>query len=224
MTPGPKARHNEETVISMVESRIMMKSVCTLARRNDFTRDMFRDYYENNHSTLAIQYFPFRRYVRNHVVESPDAGFDTISEFWSDDGETAAALMNGPVGDIMRADEQRFMDRSRIAPAGADEHILADGALTDPDGYRFAILLDWIPQEPAIEAELLDWAAGFGKSAPGVSLDLTTSWTATAFPGRAILWTPNATLPERQPSWLRSKTVKVRRFETPQDKLLKARN
>jgi len=199
----------------------MNKSVCTLARRADFSREMFRDYYENNHSTLAIQYFPFRRYVRNHVVEPPDAGFDTISEFWSDESETSAALMSGPVGDIMRADEQRFMDRSLIAPAAASEHIISDGAATDPDGCRFAILLDWDAQKPDAEAELLDWTSRFGKAAPGVSLDFTTSWTEVAFPGRAILWTPRATLPELQPSWLRLKTVKVRRFETPQDKLLK---
>ena len=206
--------------MNTVEPRLL-KSVCTLVRRADFSADMFRDYYENNHATLAIQYFPFRRYVRNHVVATPAAGFDTISEFWSEPSETTGALMDGPVGDIMRADEQRFMDRSGIAPAGADEHVLSDGALTDPDGYRFAVLLDWDPEKLGTTDELLDWAAALGKTAPGVSLDLTTSWTPTAFPGRAILWTPQATLPEPQPSWLRSKTVKVRRYETPRDKLLK---
>jgi uncharacterized protein (TIGR02118 family) len=200
----------------------MRKSVCALTRREDFKRDTFQAYYENSHAVLAIKYFPFRHYVRNHVVETPDAGFDTLSEFWSENIEAAATLMNGPVGDIMRADEERFMDRSRITPAGVQEHVLSAGASTDADACRFAALLDWDAEQPNAQAALLEWATDVARSSTGVSLDLTTSWTTNVFPGRAILWTPAVTAFSHRPSWLRLKIVKVRRFETPRDELLTA--
>lgn len=79
----------------------MMKSMCVLARRADFSREQFQAYYEDHHAPLGVQHFPFAGYVRNHLLDAPEIGFDTISEFWAEDISALGALMQGPVGEIL---------------------------------------------------------------------------------------------------------------------------
>lgn len=187
----------------------MTKSVCALSRRADLSRDAFQAYYEQSHAPLAIRHFPFTRYVRNHLLDTPNIGFDTISEFWADDIAACAALMGGPVGEIMRVDEERFMDRVKVAPAGAEEHVLAKGNATDACGGRYATLIVGGSSEA-----LLDAAQAAVGSSQGVSLDLLQSWSAMAFPADAILWSPSP-LRLRPPHGARIvATLRVRRDET----------
>lgn len=198
----------------------MMKSVCVLARRPDSSRAEFQRYYEERHAPLGIRHFPFTRYVRNHLLDAPDIGFDTISEFWAEDISASAALMQGPVGEIMRADEERFMDRSRIAPAGAEEHVLSPDPCTDDAGERFAVLIRREEgEEAAFRDAVLDWARELVARAPGVSVDFTQSWQVPSFPADAVLWTP--ALPDEAPRALGEvRMLKVRRVETPPAQLL----
>lgn len=185
----------------------MMKSICVLARREDLTREAFHDYYESRHAPLGIKHFPFDGYVRNHLLSDPDIGFDTISEFWARDIVALAGLMDGPVGDILRADERRFMDQSRVAPAGVEEHVLSTGV---GDGERYAVLLSG----DIDSARLLRWAGDIARHTPGVSLDFTTSWTENAFPADAVLWTPDAAAVRNIPEGVAASTVRVRRVAT----------
>ncbi len=194
----------------------MMKSICVLARREDLTREAFHDYYETRHAPLGIEHFPFDGYVRNHLLGDPDIGFDTISEFWARDIVALAGLMEGPVGDILRADERRFMDQSRVAPAGVEEHVLSPGVT---DGERYAILLSG----EIDSAALLQWAGSIARQVPGISLDFTTSWTDRAFPANAVLWTPDAAAVDRIPRGLDARTLRVKRVSTSAATLAAAR-
>ena len=185
-----------------------MKSICLLSRREGLSRQEFHDYYEHNHAPLAVKFFPFRRYIRNHVVGAPDLGFDTISEFWADDTAALAAMMDGPVGERLREDEQRFMDRSKIAPASAGEQVLSPGELSTE---RYALLLNGAGDDTAI----IDWARHLAAQTAGVSIDLVTSWQQPAFPARAVLWTPDISGVAELPTSLTAQTVRVRSCETP---------
>lgn len=198
------------------QHHVMMKSICTLSRRADFSREAFQHYYENTHAPLAIKHFPFTRYVRNHVVDQPDIGFDTISEFWADDVARLMELMTGPVGDILREDERRFMDQSKIAPGVSEEHVLASGLVANE---RYAVLLNWDDES----FDLSQWAKALAASQPNCSIDVVSSWQQPAFPARAVLWTLDNHRPSSLPSSVTSKFVKVRRVETDPEMLLASR-
>lgn len=193
----------------------MSKSICALVHRSDTDREAFQRYYEERHAPLGVQHFPFTRYVRNHLLDAPDTGFDTISEFWADDIAATAALMNGPVGEIMRADEERFMDRSRIAPGGAEEHVLSAGTPADADEERYAVLIRYgAADSESLRGLVLQWARDMAARTSGVSVDFVQSWQTPAFPADAVLWTPR--INADPPAELKDqRIVRVRRVETP---------
>lgn len=200
----------------------MSKSICALVHRPDSTRAAFQAYYEEHHAPLGARHFPFTRYVRNHLTDGDDVGYDTISEFWADDIAAAAALMSGPVGDILRADEEKFMDQTRIAPAGVEEHVLSPGAPTGPDGVRTAFLIaSTVPGEGWREAAL-SYGRSFATQQPGVSLDFAQSWGTTAFPANAVLWVPGKAEPGAIPEALAIRRVIAHRIETPAEQLISA--
>lgn len=200
----------------------MMKSICALVHRPGSSRAAFQAYYEDSHAPLGIRHFPFARYVRNHLVDSDDVGFDTISEFWAKDIAATAGLMNGPVGDIMRADEARFMDQSRIAPAGAQEHVLSEGAPADREGRRTAILINPAAAGEGWREAVLAWGRALATNLPGVSVDFATAWGKPAFPAAAMLWLPGAPKTGAAPAALDTRRLSVRRVETPAELLLGA--
>lgn len=193
----------------------MTKSICALVHRPDSTRAAFHAYYEDQHAPLGARHFPFTRYARNHIIGGDVPDYDTISEFWADDIAAAAALMNGPVGDIMRADEEKFMDRSRIASAGVDEHALSPGEPAMADGSRTAFLIDMKGDRDAGRDHILSWARGLASDSKGVSLDFTESWGSPPFPAAAVLWMPgHVRLGDCPPSATVRRLI-LRRVETP---------
>jgi hypothetical protein len=173
----------------------MSKNIALLPRRGDLTRAQFRDYYEAKHAPLAIGYFPFTRYVRNHLADGEELGFDTVSEFWSDDIAQLAALIQTQVGVLMREDEQRFMDRAQIRSGAAEEHLLAgtQRAAESAAGTKYAWLLrrSAAMDEPAFVAGLSAWASQVVATPASrcvrVTLDMIRPWAA-AFPCDAVLW------------------------------------
>jgi uncharacterized protein (TIGR02118 family) len=187
----------------------MTKSLCALARRPDFDRAAFHDYYERHHAPLGMRHFPFTRYVRNHLIDAPDVGFDTISEFWADDIDATAALMDGPVGDTMREDERRFMDRARIAPAGSDEEILSEGRPADASGMRTALLVRSDKLSPVYH-----WARCLADVHAGVSIDRLRPWGTPSFPADMVIWLSGWEVPQAAPD-LTVTVVHARHVQTP---------
>lgn len=200
----------------------MTKSICALAHKPGTTREDFQHYYEENHAPLAISHFPFSAYARNHVTGAQLFGWDTISEFWADDIEAAAALMAGPVGKIMAADEERFMNRPLIASAGVEEVIFSPGDPAGTDGRRTAFLVQHAAEGVDLPSTVMEWAKGFARDMPGVSVDLTTNWTAQAFPAKAVLWLPGWQAQAAIPYGLSTQTLLIRHVKTPAAQLLGA--
>ncbi|KRW57436.1 EthD domain-containing protein [Pseudomonas sp. TTU2014-080ASC] len=97
-----------------------MKYVSLISRRQDLSREAFRDYYEQRHAPLALTFFPPQLYQRNHL-NMPDAvvPFDCLSEFdYADDFDPLSVLQT-EAGPRLAEDESNFMDRSSVCSAKA---------------------------------------------------------------------------------------------------------
>jgi EthD domain len=174
----------------------MMKSIGLLPRRADFTRPQFRDYYETRHAPLALGYFPFAKYVRNHLLDDEGIGFDTISEFWNEDIAKMAGLMQTEVGEIFRDDERRFMQRERITIGGSTETLLvgAPRAVEPTPQLKHVWLLRRTSDtdRPAFATAAAAWgravAQASGTACERALLDVVSPWPGPPFPFEALLW------------------------------------
>jgi len=168
-----------------------MKTVGLMPKRPDITRARFRNHYEDRHAPLATSKFPFDKYVRNHVVASdPDTvGFDCLSEFWVDQVDEIYKLMAGPVGEIMREDELRFVDQPNIGPAVAEEiHVAGPPVIVERATVaKEILLLRAAPgiSKDAFQAEVVRWgkelAAGSG-DIQRITFDSVTPFEGRKFP------------------------------------------
>ena len=200
---------------------MMDKSICALVHKSGSDRASFQRYYEESHAPLGVQHFPFTGYARNHVLDADGAfDWDTISEFWAVDIGSLTKLLDGPAGAIMNADEVKFMDQSRMAPAGVREVILSAGAKTDEQGLRTALLMSGVRDDSVGERAMLDWAKRYARKIRGVGLDFVSSWGATAFPADVVVWLPGCPRIDSAPPAERMVRLTVRRYETPPETLL----
>lgn len=167
-----------------------LKALALMPRRPDLTREQFRRYYETRHTPLALRYFRFRKYVRNHLLTAPDIGFDCVSEFWPRRMDATFALMQTNVGERMHEDERQFTDQPRIVSGRCEEVQLAgDSRGDDETGTRkLALLLRTTLDTATLTGSLRSWAAGRAAPVRSVTLDSLVGLPHAAFPCDAILW------------------------------------
>lgn len=190
-----------------------MKSICALVHRPDRDRAFFQRYYEEHHAPFAARLFPFRGYARNHVDAAEIFGWDTISEFWVDDPLAPLRVIEGPHAATLRADEERFLDHARLAPARVEEHVLSPGDPADAAGRRLAVLLEGAGMDRA-----LDWARDLARHRAGVALDIVMergfAERGGAFPADAVLWLAGHDDPGPAPAGLAARLLRTHRCET----------
>lgn len=200
----------------------MDKIVCTLTRRDDFAHDAFRDYYENNHAPLALQYMPFGRYARSYISD-PEVGFDVLSEFWLTDAARVGEILGGPAGQVFAEDEARFADRAKIAAAPVDEFILARPNIEMGSIRRRKALLIRAEtgRREAIRGAAFDYACSFSKPGRELIVDFVTAMNEPAFPADVIVWS-DASVEPPAPTGVLSlwKSFEVDTSETAADKLI----
>lgn len=96
-----------------------MKYLSLIRRREDFTHEAFRHYYENQHAPLALGFFPPQLYRRNYADPSVSVGFDCLCEFAYPDDFDIEAAMATPAGPALAEDESRFIERECTRTARA---------------------------------------------------------------------------------------------------------
>jgi uncharacterized protein (TIGR02118 family) len=120
----------------------MKKILIFIKRKAGLTLNEFKVHYEETHVPLAIELCPFiSQYVRNYVVPNaiyapahlptaPDfvePAFDVVSEISFDTSEDyqrmVDTLSDSKMAKVLAADEERFMDRSKIVMYFVDEVI-----------------------------------------------------------------------------------------------------
>jgi len=200
-----------------------LKTICLMPRRHDVSRAAFREYYERRHSTLALRWFHFDKYVRNHLTDdSGEPGFDCYSEFWTSNPEKGAALMSGPVGDTMREDERQFTDQPMIRPALSDERLVSGPPRGIEKGVAHLLLL--FVRGHGSDDALADWLAGI--PCTRAVLDLLSVMDPArpiGYQAAALLWDPPALLPEPPAGWTIAHQLKTEAFEYSREEMLEMR-
>lgn len=172
-----------------------MKSSCLLTRREGTTRQAFHAYYESAHAPLGMKYFPFKKYLRNHVVAaSGDINFDVIMECYFNDQVNVSGVDAGDVRTIMDVDERHFMNQRMIRSARVEERVLSGPAIgiAAPGTRRQMLLLNPTdPDIPIMSSAFYTWGGDLA-AIPGilsVSLDTVQQQEGNhvVFPYTAIL-------------------------------------
>ncbi len=122
----------------------MIKFIALLKKKAGMSREAFIEYYENNHVPLIRECIPsISEYRRSYVLSehmfvaghNPDVAppappFDVITELWFTDmdkyKEMHAATADPAVGDRIRQDEEKFLDRSQMTMFLVDERTSED--------------------------------------------------------------------------------------------------
>ena len=160
-----------------------MKVITLITRRPELTRAAFRAYYENNHAPLGARYFPFQKYVRNHLTGSrpENVGFDCLMECWLD-REKALASLDGKIGDIFTEDEGKFMVTRGIGVDVVERVLDGPARGVDPRGLRK--LAFFLGNAGGIEREaFLDRVAEWGR-ALGADIGATRVVLDEVLPGQ----------------------------------------
>ena len=109
----------------------MIKSIGLFKRKPGLSQEEFAKHYEEVHAPLALKYFStlFKRYVRNHVITPPGAEepeFDCVTEIWfesMEDMKTVADFWQSEAGEVIRRDEETFMDRDKLISFIVEEKV-----------------------------------------------------------------------------------------------------
>jgi len=110
------------------------KVMALIARKPGMSREDFVAYYEANHVKLVWRVFKVTDYRRNYVdmrgaimaPGMPDPDFDSVTELWfanrADYDAMLAAHAETNIGAQVTADEEQFLDRSKMRFFIVDEH------------------------------------------------------------------------------------------------------
>jgi hypothetical protein len=96
-----------------------MKYLSLIRRRADLSAAEFRDYYEQQHAPLALQFFPPSLYQRNYPANCAQAGCDCLSEFDYPDDFDLTQVFLSEAGPALARDESNFMQRDFTRTARA---------------------------------------------------------------------------------------------------------
>lgn len=168
-----------------------MKAVSLISRRADLGRGEFRRYYETTHCWLAMRHFPFRRYTRNHVLGHPQLDFDCISEFELSEELSGIDLMASYSRQLILADEEQFMEQSRIRIASAREYpLIVPTTEVSADRLESQVLFLQLegPAVLALAEQLARDLAALRVDLYALRLDLLRSDPRRPFPCNALLW------------------------------------
>jgi uncharacterized protein (TIGR02118 family) len=106
----------------------MVKVMTLLKKKAGLTQEEFSQYWKETHGVLVARTVPgVKRYVQNHVIKLPggrEPVFDGVAELWYENMESwqkSAEWYLGDKGKIIRDDEEKFIDKSKMVFIVAEE-------------------------------------------------------------------------------------------------------
>ncbi|WP_158007601.1 EthD domain-containing protein [Marinobacter sp. X15-166B] len=130
-----------------------MKTLSLISRCDTLSPAAFRHYYEHHHCWLAMKHFPFRRYIRNHVIAAPGGlDFDCVSQFAMAPGFQSGDVMGSGSRAMMLEDERKFMKPECIRVARVREQTLV-GATAAPMAAECRRLVLMVERDGAAQTD-----------------------------------------------------------------------
>ena len=108
----------------------MIKVVYCITKKADMTDDEFFHYWKNVHGKIGARIPGLRRLVQSHRrivsgdTHKPD--YDGIAELWFDDAEALLTARQSLEWKASTADEENFIDHTKVAYFVSEEHIILD--------------------------------------------------------------------------------------------------
>jgi uncharacterized protein (TIGR02118 family) len=106
----------------------MIKLVYCITKKSGLTDQEFFDYWRNVHAPIGARIPGVRRFVQSRRLSIPGdkhAGdFDGMVELWFDNVEALLLARRSPEWKASTADEENFIDHSRVAYFVSEEHVI----------------------------------------------------------------------------------------------------
>lgn len=105
----------------------MIKLVALVRKKEDLSRDAFRDYWIRSHAPLARRIPGMRGYrinVAGNAGDLPSAPYDGSAEIWFEDRAQMEAGLSSPQGVVAGADTDHFAES--VTFLVCDEHVVID--------------------------------------------------------------------------------------------------
>lgn len=109
----------------------MVKVTQFFRKRPDISEDEFYAHWLTRHPRLVLGHLEgLVRYVQNHPLSewrAARSGYDAVLELWFDSADAIRRNAESPyMRDVLRPDEERFVDRASIRTIFVDEHVVKD--------------------------------------------------------------------------------------------------
>lgn len=108
----------------------MVKSMTLFKRKAGISLEEFNRYWKEDHGPMVLNILPgVRKYVQSHVVDlgKGEPKYDGAAEVWFDDVESykrAAAFYLSAKGQVIRDDEAKFIDKSKMLVIVVEERVM----------------------------------------------------------------------------------------------------
>ena len=104
----------------------MIKLVYCISKKPDLTYEEFFRYWKEVHAPIGAKIPGLRKFVQSHTIVEANqirqADYDGMAELWFDDMESLMAARNSTEWKVSTADEEHFVDHSRVAFFITEEH------------------------------------------------------------------------------------------------------
>ena len=111
----------------------MVKVLTFIKRKSGMPVDEFQTYWRTRQPDAVTRLPGIRRNVQSHVLPSAYAKrepvHDGIAEVWADDTAALRAMTQSPAHPALIADEERFIDRTRMGFIVTEETIAKEGSV-----------------------------------------------------------------------------------------------
>lgn len=103
----------------------MIKMIFLVHRRQELSREGFRQYWRETHASIASKIPGLRKYIQHHAVPGPDGAdppYDGFSEMWWDNAESLKSALESPEGKAAVADIGNIVEVERQQVFAVEQH------------------------------------------------------------------------------------------------------